>query len=70
MCFGGAKAPPPPPTPPPPPPVLDQEAPDTSAPKQADMMDRRAGGTKRYRTSGLGIDSSPGSTASGGLSIT
>jgi hypothetical protein len=52
MCLGSSPSPPPPPpAPPPPPPVLEQSAPSTSAPKQAEALERRASGTKKYRTS-------------------
>ncbi len=70
MCMGSSPSPPPPPpAPPPPPPVLDQSAPATSAPKQAESMERRAAGTKKYRTSSLGITESNSSSGSG-LGIT
>jgi len=73
MCFGSSPDPaPPPPPPPPPPPVLEQSAPATSAPKQAETLDRRATGTKKYRNSGLGInDTAPAQSGGGsGLGIT
>jgi hypothetical protein len=72
MCFGDSPDPPAPPPPPPaPPPTLDQSAPATSAPKQAETLNRRAVGTKKYRTSGLGIsDTAPAASTSGsGLGI-
>ena len=70
MCMGSSPSPPPPPpAPPPPPPVLDQEAPKTAAPSMAETEQRRASGTKRYRTSGLGIDGGNTSTPTGGLGI-
>lgn len=69
MCLGDSPdPPPPPPAPPPPPPVLEQAAPTTAAPRQAELDDRKASGTKRYRSSGLGIDGST-STPAGGLGI-
>lgn len=71
MCFGGGDAPPPPPPPPPPPappPVLEQSAPQTSAPKQSDSLANQAVGTKKYRTSSLAISGSDPAGGSG-LSI-
>ena len=70
MCMGSSPSPPPPPPPPPaPPPVLEQSAPATSAPKQADSLNRRAVGTKKYRTDTLGItEAAP--TSGTGLGIT
>ena len=70
MCFGGDSPPPPAPPPPPPapPPVLEQAAPQTSAPKQSDNLANQAAGTKKYRTSMLGI-STADSGSSSGLSI-
>lgn len=65
MCFSSPDPAPPPPTPPPPPPVLDQSAPATSAPKQAESLERRASGTKKYRTSSLGIAETNASSGSG-----
>lgn len=68
MCFSSPDPAPPPPSPPPPPPVLEQSAPATSAPKQAEALERRAAGTKKYRSSSLGIaESSP--TSGSGLGI-
>ena len=68
MCFGGDSEPPPPPPPPPaPPPVLEQAAPQTSAPKQSDNLANQAAGTKKYRSSSLGI--SGGAESGSGLSI-
>ena len=71
MCFSSAPEPAPPPPPPPaPPPVLEQSAPQTSAPKQADTLNNRAVGTKKYRTSSLGIaDTSTASAGSGGSGL-
>jgi len=70
MCFDSPDPPPPPPPPPAPPPVLEQSAPATSAPKQAETLERRAVGTKKYRTSGLGIESASTSTGTGlGISM-
>lgn len=70
MCFSSSPAPAPPPPPPPaPPPVLEQSAPATSAPKQADTLQNRAVGTKKYRTSSLGISDSGGTTSSGGTGL-
>jgi hypothetical protein len=71
MCFDSPSPPPPPPPPPAPPPVLEQSAPATSAPKQADALDRRATGTKKYRndTTGLGIGDTSPSTSGSGLGI-
>jgi hypothetical protein len=70
MCFGSSPEPAPPPPPPPaPPPVLEQSAPATSAPKQAETLDRRAVGTKKYRTSSLGIASDTANTGSGGSGL-
>jgi hypothetical protein len=69
MCIGNdPPEPDPPATPPPPPPVLEQEAPKTIAPKTADQLQRRADGTKKYR-SPLSINSGSG-TDNTGLSIT
>jgi alkylated DNA repair dioxygenase AlkB len=71
MCFGGdsPQQPAPPPPPPAPPPVLEQVAPQTSAPKQSDNLANQAAGTKKYRTgASLGISTDGGSTSSG-LSI-
>ena len=71
MCSSSPSPPAPPPPPPPPPPVLDQSAPATSAPKQAETLERRAVGTKKYRNSGLGITDTTASGAGGsGLGIT
>ena len=71
MCLGDSPDPAPPPPPPPaPPPVLDQSAPATSAPKQAETLNRRSVGTKKYRTSGLGISDTAPATAGTGLGIT
>jgi hypothetical protein len=71
MCMGSSPPPPaPPPPPPPPPPVLEQSAPATSAPKQAETLDRRAVGTKKYRTSGLGISDTSSPAGGSGLGIT
>jgi hypothetical protein len=72
MCFGGDSAPvaPAPAPPPAPPPVLEQAAPQTTAPKQSDDLANQAAGTKKYRTSGLGIGSdTTGSGSSTGLTI-
>lgn len=70
MCMDSPDPPPPPPAPPPPPPVLEQEAPKTNMATAAEQAERRASGTKRYRTSGLGIEStSTSSTSAGGLNI-
>jgi hypothetical protein len=69
MCFGGNDPPPPPPPPPAPPPVLEQSAPATSAPKQADSLERRAVGTKKYRTTGLGISDAPATSSGLGISM-
>lgn len=70
MCFGGDSPPPPAPPPPPPapPPVLEQAAPQTSAPKQSDNLANQAAGTKKYRNNSLGI-SAADSGSSSGLSI-
>lgn len=59
MCFM-PKAPDPvePAPPPPPPPVLEQAAPNTAV---NDQIKGQAQGTKKYRTSGLGITSDGGS---------
>lgn len=70
MCTGSPEPPPPPPAPPPPPPVLEQEAPKTSAPNQAEMAERKASGTKRYRNSNLGISATQPTAPTGGLGIT
>lgn len=66
MCLvSQPKAPPPPAPPPPPPPVLDQSAPAAAVDNSNSMgLTRSAKGTKAYRT-GLGINSSDGSTNSG-----
>ena len=71
MCFSSPSPAPPPPPPPAPPPVLDQSAPASSAPKQAATLQNQAAGTKKYRTSSLGIaDTAPTSTSTGtGLGI-
>lgn len=71
MCFGGNDTPqaPPPPPPPAPPPVLEQSAPQTSAPKQSDQLANQAAGTKKYRASSLGISGADAPGASSGLSI-
>jgi FHA domain-containing protein len=71
MCFGGDSPPPPPPPPPPPapPPVLDQSAPQTSAPKQSDMLANQAAGTKKYRSGSLSISSPDTGGSSSGLAI-
>lgn len=70
MCLGSS-SPPPPPAPPPPPPVLDQQAPESAAPKTSDSLSNTAKGTKKYRTSNLGINNTgSGSSGSNGLSIT
>lgn len=72
MCFDSPDPPAPPPPPPAPPPVLEQSAPATSAPKQAETMERRAVGTKKYRTSGLGIsggDSAPSGGSGLGIAM-
>lgn len=71
MCFGNntpAAAPPPPP-PPAPPPVLEQSAPQTSAPKQADTLANTAAGTKKYRTGSLGITATDAGASGTGLAI-
>jgi hypothetical protein len=49
--------------------VLDQSAPATSAPKQSEQLDRRAVGTKKYRTASLGIADSTSTTGSGGSGL-
>jgi len=69
MCFSSPDPPPPPPPPPAPPPVLEQSAPQTSAPKQAENLERRAVGTKKYRTSGLGITGSTSPAGAGGSGL-
>ncbi len=72
MCLGGDSPPPAPPSPPPPapPPVLEQAAPQTSAPKQSDNLANQAVGTKKYRTAGLDISGQAADAAAGsGLSI-
>ena len=69
MCSGSAPAPAPPPPPPaPPPPVLEQSAPVTAAPNQAELQNRSATGTKKYRNRGMDIPS-VSTTAAGGLGI-
>lgn len=72
MCFGNNDTPPaapPPPPPPAPPAVLDQSAPQTSAPKQAQQLKYQATGTKNYRTSGLGITDTASTANSGGTGL-
>jgi hypothetical protein len=73
MCTGGGKAPPPAPPPPPPPapaPMLDQSAPATAAPDSAELQNRRAEGTKKYRRRNMDIQSSNiTTTPAGGLGI-
>ena len=70
MCMGSSPSPaPPPPPPPPPPPVLDQSAPATSAPKQAEQLANRAAGTKKYRNSSLGIADTSAPSGGSGLGI-
>lgn len=69
MCMSAPDPAPPPPPPPAPPAVLEQSAPATSAPKQADQLAARAAGTKKYRTSSLGISSDAGATSSGGSGL-
>lgn len=71
MCMS-SNTPPPPPAPPPPPPVLDQTAPESAAPKTSESLANTAMGTKKYRTSNLGINSNGSgnnTTQAGGLSI-
>lgn len=71
MCLGGgSKTTPPPPPPPPPPPVLEQDVPKTAAPTGGEVSKRKALGSKKYRTSSLGIDDSSSSGAGTGLGIT
>ena len=72
MCFGSSPEPAPPPPPPPAqPPVLAQSAPPTAAPKEAETLANRAAGTKKYRTTNLGIaDASTAGAAGSGLGIT
>lgn len=74
MCTGGGKAPPPAPPPPPPAPpapMLDQSAPVTAAPDSAELQNRRAEGTKKYRRRSMDVQSTPNVTATpaGGLGI-
>lgn len=71
MCMGSSPPPPPPPPPPPaPPPVLEQAAPaKATAPSQSDSLNNQAQGTKKYRTSSLGIsDNASGSGTGLGIS--
>lgn len=69
MCLSSPR-PPAPATPPPPPPVLEQAAPESAAPTTSESLGNTAKGTKKYRTSGLGINSgSDGMNQAGGLSI-
>lgn len=69
MCMSAPDPAPPPPPPPAPPPVLEQSAPATSAPKQAEQLNQRAVGTKKYRTSSLGIAADTGASSSGGSGL-
>ncbi len=72
MCFSQPKAAPPPAAPPPPPPTLDQSAPEVAAPKTADSLNRRAMGTKQYRSSlSIGAPTSSNTVSNNsGLGIT
>lgn len=64
MCFSdGADPPPPPAAPPPPPPTLEQPAPELKSNTAGDDARDAAAGTKKYRSSNLGI--SAGTTNSG-----
>lgn len=72
MCTGGKAPPPAPPPPPPAPPAptLEQSAPDTAAPDQAELQGRQAQGTKKYRRRGNSMDiSTTTGTTAGGLGI-
>lgn len=66
MCSGGSSYDPAPPTAPPD--VLDQEAPE-EATKRKTTTQRKATGTKVFRTLGIGSGTVKGSTRSGGLNI-
>ncbi len=67
MCFGGDSPPPTPAPPPPPapPPMLEQQSPQTSAPKESDNLANQAAGTKKYRDGTLMIPDAGGSSGLG-----
>ena len=70
MCGSSAPAPAAPPPPPPaPPPVLEQSAPQTSAPKQSDTLATQAAGTKKYRSGVPGISQGDAGATATGLAI-
>ena len=69
MCFGDSPDPPPPPAaPPPPPPTLEQPAPELKSNTSGEDARDTAVGSKKYRSSNLGISTSgdtKGSTSTG-----